>query len=69
MRNFNRLLKSSIEKVSPRKETRADDEAESFDENLRQLLMASPLGKSDWLQWTPGTDGLQVVCLDEQGHF
>ncbi|MET0637695.1 MAG: Tex family protein [Chitinophagaceae bacterium] len=70
--SFNRLLKSSIEnefRVSSK--TRADEEAiRVFAENLRQLLLASPLGNKRVLALDPGfRTGCKVVCLDERGTF
>lgn len=69
---YNRLLKPSIENefrlVS---KTRADEEAINvFTENLRQLLLASPLGSKRVLALDPGfRTGCKVVCLDAQGAF
>ncbi|RYY56278.1 MAG: RNA-binding transcriptional accessory protein, partial [Chitinophagaceae bacterium] len=70
--SFNRLLKSSIEneyRVSSK--TKADEEAiRVFAENLRQLLLASPLGNKRVLALDPGfRTGCKVVCLDERGTF
>ncbi len=50
---------------------RADKEAISiFAENLRQLLMAPPLGKKTVMAIDPGfQSGCKVVCLDSQGDF
>jgi uncharacterized protein len=70
--SFDRLLKSSIENefrlVSKNK---ADEEAiRVFAENLRQLLLASPLGSKRVLALDPGfRTGCKVVCLDAQGNF
>jgi uncharacterized protein len=70
--SFDRLLKSSIENefrlVSKNK---ADEEAiRVFAENLRQLLLASPLGSKRILALDPGfRTGCKVVCLDAQGNF
>lgn len=70
--SFDRLLKSSIENefrlVSKNK---ADEEAiRVFAENLRQLLLASPLGSKKILALDPGfRTGCKVVCLDAQGNF
>jgi protein Tex len=49
--------------------TRADEEAiKVFAENLRQLLLSSPLGAKRILAIDPGyRTGCKVVCLDEQG--
>ncbi|MBO9565346.1 MAG: RNA-binding transcriptional accessory protein [Niastella sp.] len=70
--SFDRLLKSSIENefrlVSKNK---ADEEAINvFTENLRQLLLASPLGSRKVLALDPGfRTGCKVVCLDAQGNL
>ena len=70
--SFERLLKSSIENefrlISKNK---ADEEAiRVFAENLRQLLLASPLGSKRVLALDPGfRTGCKVVCLDAQGNF
>ena len=70
--SLERLLKSSIENefrlVSKNK---ADEEAiKVFAENLRQLLLASPLGSKRVLALDPGfRTGCKVVCLDAQGNF
>jgi protein Tex len=70
--SFDRLLKSSIENefrlISKNK---ADEEAiRVFTENLRQLLLASPLGNKSVLALDPGyRTGCKLVCLDEQGTF
>ena len=69
---YARLLKMQIETefrlVSKQK---ADEEAISvFSENLRQLLLASPLGQKRVLAVDPGfRTGCKVVCLDEYGNF
>ncbi len=70
--SFDRLLKSSIENefrlISKNK---ADEEAiHVFAENLRQLLLGSPLGSKRVLALDPGfRTGCKVVCLDAQGNF
>ncbi|HVU95827.1 MAG TPA: Tex family protein [Puia sp.] len=70
--SLDRLLKSSIENefrlISKNK---ADEEAiRVFAENLRQLLLASPLGSKRVLALDPGfRTGCKVVCLDAQGNF
>ena len=50
---------------------RADKEAiKVFAENLRQLLLASPLGQKRTLAIDPGfRTGCKVVCLNEQGEL
>lgn len=70
--SYNRLLKSSIEnEFRMASKTKADEEAiRVFAENLRQLLLASPLGQKRVLALDPGfRTGCKVVCLDEQGTF
>ncbi len=70
--SFNRLLKFSIEtEFRMLSKAKADEEAISvFAENLRQLLLASPLGQKRVLALDPGfRTGCKVVCLDEQGTF
>ena len=51
--------------------TKADEEAITvFAENLRQLLLSSPLGSKRILAIDPGyRTGCKVVCLDEQGDL
>ena len=70
--SYTRLLKPSIEnefRVSSK--TRADEEAiRVFAENLRQLLLASPLGHKRVLSLDPGfRTGCKLVCLDAQGNL
>jgi uncharacterized protein len=50
---------------------RADEEAiRVFVENIRQLLLASPLGQKNVLAIDPGfRTGCKVVCLDRQGKL
>lgn len=72
---FKRLLKPSIEtEFSALSKQTADKEAiDVFAENLRQLLLAAPLGQKRVMGVDPGfRTGCKVVCLDEQGmllHF
>ncbi|MCE8811610.1 hypothetical protein K0F02_21735, partial [Bacteroides fragilis] len=49
----------------------ADDEAiRVFAENLRQLLLAPPLGQKRVMGIDPGfRTGCKVVCLDAQGYL
>jgi uncharacterized protein len=51
--------------------TKADEEAITvFAENLRQLLLSSPLGSKRILAIDPGfRTGCKVVCLNEQGDL
>lgn len=68
--SYKRLLKPSIEtEFAALSKEHADDEAiRVFNENLRQLLLASPLGQKRVLAIDPGfRTGCKVVCLDEQG--
>ncbi|MCD4779748.1 MAG: RNA-binding transcriptional accessory protein [Candidatus Omnitrophica bacterium] len=70
--SYKRLLSLSLEtefKVELKK--RADQDAiEIFANNLRQLLMASPLGQKRVMAIDPGyRTGCKVVCLDAQGQF
>lgn len=69
---FVRLLKPSLEtEFRMTSKTRADEEAiRVFAENLRQLLLASPLGRKRVLALDPGfRTGCKLVCLDEQGDL
>lgn len=68
--SFKRLLKPSIEtEFSNLSKTKADEEAiRVFAGNLRQLLMAPPLGQKRVLGVDPGyRTGCKLVCLDAQG--
>ncbi len=70
--SYDRLLKSSIEnEFRLQAKNAADEEAiRVFAENLRQLLLASPLGSKKVMAIDPGfRTGCKVVCLDEQGNF
>ena len=70
--SFNRLLEPSIEtEFRMAAKTKADEEAiKVFAENLRQLLLASPLGHKRIMAIDPGfRTGCKVVCLDEHGVF
>jgi len=69
---FDRLLKSSIEnEFRLQSKNKADEEAiHVFAENLRQLLLASPLGSKRVLALDPGfRTGCKLVCLDAQGNL
>lgn len=69
---FERLLKPSIEnEFRLQSKNKADEEAiHVFAENLRQLLLASPLGSKRVMAIDPGfRTGCKVICLDEQGNF
>ncbi len=70
--SWKRLLSSSMEtefrNISKEK---ADIEAITvFADNLRQLLLGSPLGEKNVLAIDPGfRTGCKIVCLDRQGTF
>jgi len=69
---YGRLLKPAIEtEFRMSSKTAADEEAiRVFAENLRQLMLASPLGNKRVLAIDPGfRTGCKVVCLDENGSF
>ncbi|MDD2436024.1 MAG: Tex family protein [Massilibacteroides sp.] len=68
--SFKRLLKPTIEtEFSNSSKLKADKEAiRVFAENLRQLLLAPPLGQKRVLGIDPGyRTGCKLVCLDAQG--
>lgn len=68
--SYKRLLHPSIENESLRiAKERADlDSIKVFGENLRQLLLAAPIGQKRTLAIDPGfRTGCKVVCLDAQG--
>ena len=70
--SYKRLLSSSMEtEIRLATKKRADEEAiRVFVENLRQLLLAPPLGQKNVLAIDPGfRTGCKVVCLDRQGKF
>lgn len=67
---YNRLLKPAIEtEFAALSKEKADEEAiRVFAENLRQLLLAPPLGQKRVMGIDPGfRTGCKVVCLDAQG--
>ena len=70
--SYKRLLSLSME-TETRGETkeRADREAiKVFAENLRELLLASPLGQKNVMAIDPGVrTGCKVACLDRQGKL
>ena len=69
---YKRLLKPSIEtEFAAESKAKADTEAiRVFAENLRQLLLAPPLGQKRVLGIDPGfRTGCKVVCLDAQGNL
>jgi len=69
---YKRLLGSAME-VELRLETKKRADAEAirvFAENLRELLLTSPLGRKSVLAIDPGfRTGCKVVCLDQQGKL
>jgi len=69
---YRRLLQPSLEsEFRMALKTKADEEAISvFAENLRQLLLSSPLGSQRILAIDPGyRTGCKVVALDEKGEL
>ncbi len=69
---YKRLIEPSIEtEFRNQLKERADREAiRVFAENLRQLLLAPPLGQKRTLAIDPGfRTGCKVVCLDAQGQL
>jgi protein Tex len=69
---YKRLLKISMEteaRIVLKK--RADEEAiKVFSDNIRELLMAAPLGRKKVLAIDPGfRTGCKIVCLDPQGKL
>ena len=70
--SYKRLLLPAIEtEFSASSKIQADAEAiRVFAENLRQLLLAPPLGQKRVLAIDPGyRSGCKVVCLDAQGNL
>lgn len=70
--SYQRLLFPSMEtEIRIITKDRADEEAiRVFVENLRQLLLAAPLGEKNVLAIDPGfRTGCKVVCLDRQGRL
>ncbi|MFA5534618.1 MAG: Tex family protein [Mariniphaga sp.] len=68
--SYKRLIEPSIEnEFANLSKEKADQEAIAvFAENLRQLLLAPPLGQQRILAIDPGyRTGCKVVCLDQQG--
>jgi uncharacterized protein len=69
---YRRLLQPSLEsEFRSALKLKADEEAINvFAENLRQLLLSSPLGSKKILAIDPGyRTGCKVVCLDEKGEL
>ena len=69
---YKRLMQPSIEnEYKALYKEKADQEAiKVFADNLRQLMLASPLGQKRVLALDPGfRSGCKLVCLDEQGNL
>lgn len=69
---FKRLIKPSMEtEFAGLSKEKADEEAiHVFTENLRQLLLAAPLGQKRVLGVDPGIrTGCKIVCIDAQGNL
>lgn len=70
--SYRRLLEPSIsnEVIKEAKEKADLESIRIFGENLRQLLLAPPVGQRRVLAIDPGfRTGCKVVCLDEQGNL
>lgn len=70
--SYKRLLEPSItnEVIAQAKEKADIESVKIFGENLRQLLLASPVGQKRTLAIDPGfRTGCKVVCLDAQGNL
>jgi uncharacterized protein len=70
--SYRRLLEPSIEtEFRNLSKDKADEEAiEVFTTNLRQLLLAPPLGQRKVLGIDPGyRTGCKVICMDESGNL
>jgi len=70
--SYKRLIMLSIEaEIRLESKKKADEEAiKVFAENLRQLLLSSPLGEKSILAIDPAfRTGCKVVCLDKQGKL
>lgn len=69
---YKRLLEPSISnEIIKEAKAKADVESiEVFGENLKQLLLSSPVGQKRTLAIDPGfRNGCKTVCLDEQGNL
>ena len=69
---YKRLIEPSIsnEVLKEAKEKADIESIRIFGENLRQLLLAPPVGQKRTLAIDPGfRTGCKVVCLDEQGNL
>jgi uncharacterized protein len=70
--SYKRLLKNAMEtEIRIETKKRADEEAiKVFADNVKELLLASPLGQKNVLAIDPGfRTGCKVVCLDRQGKL
>ena len=70
--SYKRLLRPSLEtEVRMESKMKADEEAiKVFASNLKELLLAAPLGQKNVLALDPGfRSGVKVVCLDKQGKL
>ncbi|MCG8411270.1 MAG: RNA-binding transcriptional accessory protein [Bacteroidales bacterium] len=70
--SYKRLLSSSIEtEFKNSSKDKADEDAiKVFADNLRQLLLAPPLGQKNVLAIDPGyRTGCKIVCIDAQGNL
>lgn len=70
--SYKRLLKPSLEtEFNALSKEKADEDAiKVFAENLRQLLLAPPLGEKRILGIDPGyRTGCKLVCLDAEGNL
>lgn len=70
--SYKRLLSTSLETdIRLELKKRADADAITiFDKNLRQLLMAPPLGQKNVMAIDPGIrTGCKLVCIDSQGKL
>ena len=70
--SFKRLIEPSItnEVIKEAKEKADIESIRIFGENLRQLLLAPPVGQKRVLAIDPGfRTGCKVVCLDQQGNL
>jgi uncharacterized protein len=69
---YKRLLKPSMEtEIRIFTKKKADEEAiKVFSDNLRQLLLAAPMGQKNVMAVDPGfRTGCKLVCLDRQGKL
>lgn len=70
--SYKRLLRPSLEtEIRMESKMKADEEAiKVFASNLKELLLAAPLGQKNVLALDPGfRTGCKLVCLDRQGKL